>query len=456
MRTFFNLIMIVVSLFLVHQAYGFCGFYVAKGGTELFNKASQVILARNENKTVISMMNDYEGSFLEFALVVPVPSVLKKDQVNVGDKKLFERIDSFTAPRLVEYFDENPCAPQVVYSFAEGDSVRGNIYKKSSGGKKSLGVTVEEAFTVGEYDIVILSAKESRGLETWLRMNNYTIPKGAHRALEPYIKQNLKFFVAKVNIKEQAKTGLTYLRPLQFAFESEKFMLPIRLGMLNAKGPQDLFVYLLSKNGRVETTNYLTIKIPTDINIPTYIKNEFSDFYKALFQTLVEREKMKTVFMEYFWDMGWCDPCAAEPLTKKELKGLGVFWLDEELRPSQFRPRRFQPQGAQPVKVTRLHFRYTKETFPEDLMFHETKDNQNFQGRYVLQHPWKGSPKQCKEAQRYFKELPRRRNKEAQNLSRLTGWDINEIRQKMNVSSVNKESGAPGEKDKKPWWQNLW
>ena len=458
MKIFF--ILTVFLLFPIGKAYSFCGFYVAKGGAELFNNASQVVLVRNENKTVISMMNDYEGSFKEFALVVPVPSVLKKEQVHVGEKKLFERIDSFTAPRLVEYFDEDPCRPQIMYDgLVRSESKSLSMAKGgSSRSSKSLGVTVEEKFTVGEYDIVVLSAKESHGLETWLKQNKYTIPKGAHKALAPYIKQKMKFFVAKVNLAEQAKTGLTYLRPLQFAFESEKFMLPIRLGMINAKGPQELFVYVLSKDGRVETTNYVTVKIPTNINIPPYVKNEFSDFYKSMFESEVKKEKMKTVFMEYFWDMGWCDPCAAEPLTKKELKGLGVFWLDmnpsEQSSPS-FRRRRLPPMGrAQPVKVTRLHLRYTNKTFPEDLMFHETKDKRNFQGRYILQHPWKGSPGKCEAASRYLKELPRRQEKEAQNLARLTGWDINDIRKKIDI---DKPPGQSKEKEpKNNWWENLW
>ena len=55
----------------------------------------------------------------------------------------------------------------------------------------------------------------------------------------------MRFFVAKVNLKEQAKLGFSYLRPLQMAFESPKFMLPIRLGTVNADGPQELFVYAL-------------------------------------------------------------------------------------------------------------------------------------------------------------------------------------------------------------------
>ena len=50
--------------------------------------------------------------------------------------------------------------------------------------------------------------------------------------------------------------------------------------------------------------------------------------------------------------------------------------------------------GALPVMVTRLHVRYTAETFPEDLMFQETRP-ENFQARYVLRHPWKGRPTEC-------------------------------------------------------------
>ena len=134
----------------------------------------------------------------------------------------------------------------------------------SVGAMQTRGVTIEARYTVGEDDIVILSAKQSGGLALWLAENGYRVPAGAARVLGSYIRQGMKFFVAKVNLKEQAKTGVAYLRPLQFAFESEKFMLPVRLGMLNAKGPQDLVVYVLTPKGRVETTNYRTVKLPAN------------------------------------------------------------------------------------------------------------------------------------------------------------------------------------------------
>ena len=136
----------------------------------------------------------------------------------------------------------------------------------------------------------------------------------------------MKFFVAKVNLAEQAKTGVAWLRPLQFAFESEKFMLPVRLGMLNAKGPQDLVLYVLTPKGRVETTNYRTIKLPANMDIPTYVRGEFAQTYKAIFDAQAAREDYRAIFTEYFWDMSWCDPCAADPLTRDELRQAGAFW----------------------------------------------------------------------------------------------------------------------------------
>jgi len=275
---------------------------------------------------------------------------------------------------------------------------------------KALGVTVEAKFTLEEYDIVSLSAKQSDGLETWLQENGYKIPKGASAALKPYINQGMKFFIAKVNLKEQQRIGYSMLRPLQFAFESEKFMLPMRLGMLNAPPDkaQDLIVYTLTRNGRVESSNYRTTNLPANVNLPDFIKPKFQDFYKAMFDTVTKKEDYRVVFNEYFWNMGWCDPCAAPPLSREELRKSGVFWLDGPNDPSfsamQNAPtamRRLPPPvwngGQQPVMLTRMHLRYTPRTFPEDLMFTQTSDTQNWQARYVIQNPYGGSVSECNE-----------------------------------------------------------
>ena len=91
-------------------ASAFCGFYVARADAALFNKASQVVLARDGDRTVITMSSDYKGDPKEFAMVVPVPTPIERGQINVGDRALVDHLDAYTAPRLVEYFDGNPCA----------------------------------------------------------------------------------------------------------------------------------------------------------------------------------------------------------------------------------------------------------------------------------------------------------------------------------------------------------
>src|SRR5437867_8594901 len=427
-------------------ALAFCGFYVARADTKLFNQASQVVLVRHENKTVITMANDFKGDPKEFAIVVPVPTILEKGQIRVGDRAVIEHLDAYSAPRLVEYFDDDPCRPHIQY-YSRGATLRELAAQDRMAERaKSLGVTIEAQYTVGEYDILILSAKESAGLEAWLRDNGYRLPAGASPILGSYLKQGMKFFVARVNLKEQSRLGFTYLRPLQMAFESPNFMLPIRLGTLNAEGAQELFVYALTRKGRVETTNYRTVRLPTGMELPVYVKEEFPQFYRAMFSQQVEREDMRAVFLEYAWDMAWCDPCAAQPLSVEELRKLGVVWLDEG--GAGVRMGRRTAGGPVDVFMTRLHVRYDASHFPEDLVFQETADRANFQGRYVLRHPWKGEAR-CAAAQRYREALRARAEQEAGALASLTGWPIEEIRRKAGVI-------PGGENNGRRWWERLY
>jgi hypothetical protein len=417
---------------------GFCGFYVAKADTRLFNRASQVVLVRDGDRTVLTMANDYQGSLKEFAVVVPVPTFLRREQIHVGDRALVDHLDAYSAPRLVEYFDSNPCLtyPSAMPLMAGAAGRAGARMASQDAAERSRGVTIEAKYTVGEYDILILSAQQSSGLETWLRENGYRIPAGASEVLGSYLKQNMRFFVAKVNLAEQAKLGYSFLRPLQVAYESPKFMLPIRLGMVNADGAQELFVYALTRRGRVETTNYRTVRLPTGMELPPYLKDsgEFAAFYKAMFVNQVQKQDGRAVFLEHAWDTKWCDPCAADPLSADELRRLGVFWDDGGPAPNVF--------------VTRLHVRYDRAHFPEDLVFQETADRTNFQGRYVLHHAWTGDTS-CEVAVGYRRSVAERREVEAQRLAELTGWTAADIRKKMGLAPGGQVQPAA-------WWERIW
>ncbi len=437
MMKYLRLMVIVVSIGLswviaAPNAWAFCGFYVAKADANLYNQASQVAIARSGDRTILTMANDYQGEVRDFAIVVPVPVVLDEEQVQIGDPRTIERLDAFSAPRLVEYFDPDPCAPVLddeplsnAAPAQEGAS-REDVQRRAN----ALGVTIENQFTVGEYDILILSAKDSSGLEIWLTHNGYRIPQGAKSLLRPYIRQNMKFFVAKVNLETYATSGYQSLRPLRISYQSRRFMLPIRLGMVNAQTAQDLIVYILSPEGQAEITNYRTVKVPSDVEIPLFIQDEFSEFYKATFANSYDREGKNIAFLEYAWDMAGCDPCSAEPLTSEELRQAGAFWLTQTAPNNVF--------------LTRLHVRYTRDRFPEDLMFQATNNREFFQGRYILRHHFTGEAS-CRAGQVYQRSLPQRFEQQAQTLARLTGWNIQDIRKRL-----------PEIQSQPLWWQQLW
>jgi len=126
----------------------------------------------------------------------------------------------------------------------------------------------------------------------------------------------------------------------------------------------------------------------------------------------------------------------------------------------------------------------------------QTKDRQNWQTRYVVQQPFAGSIQQCREkaaaysceaqcslasngvwppdvarnrqaqclqscqssnaaaveqARRYYEiALPERQQREAQTLSRYTGWSLAE-----SLRYAGVDTGLPGQQPTPLWWQKL-
>ena len=411
-------------LFSLTDLMAFCGFYVAKTDASLFNNTSQVIIVRDGNKTTVTMSSDFKGDVKDFAMVVPVPEVLKKNQVRTVHNRVFTKSDAYSAPRLVEYHDPRICPPPPMaynYSMAKRSMAPSVEMKEEANDFAEADfdeykVTVVEKFTVDEYDVVILSAEESDGLERWLTDNGYMIPEGAREVLEPYIKSKMKFFVVKVNLDNMQTSPTATLNPIQITYNSNNFMLPIRLGMANANGDQDMLVYTFTRKGRVETTNYRTTKIPTDREVPLFVRQRFGEFYKDLYQKAWKKKGKNTVWLEYAWDISAtnpvkCDPCNAALFTYQELQEAGVHWIQDGGY-GQYKGDLF---------LTRLHVRYNREKFPQDLAFQITPNTENFQGRYILRNPSPG-PFTCDKAPQYLRDLKDRRRDEVHELAALTGW----------------------------------
>ncbi|MCB9765699.1 MAG: DUF2330 domain-containing protein [Alphaproteobacteria bacterium] len=388
-------------------AQAFCGFYVSGADGSLYNDATMVVLMREGRRTVLSMQNNYQGPPEDFALVVPVPVVLSEDNVRTLPVDVFTRVDSLSAPRLVEYWERDPCYKPPQYDYDEYDLMEAaptSMAVPRSPPRRDYKVTVEAEFAVGEYDIVILSARDSGGLDAWLRDNGYNIPAGAEGVLRPYVASGTKFFVAKVDAKRARFSGSgAVLSPLRVHFDSQEFSLPVRLGLLNSDGEQDLLVHVLARGQRYEAANYDNAFIPTNIRVQDKVRHDFGTFYDALFRKTTAGEP-RTVVTEYSWDASSCDPCPTPALSAKEILTLGGDVMGES-----------NPRGW---VLTRLHYRYTAEGLDEDLVFRAAPPilggrgtpnnegslqeqqavvssyNNQFQGRYVILHWWDG-PMRC-------------------------------------------------------------
>ena len=395
----------------------FCGFYVAQPGSTLFNEASKVVLARSGTRTAITMSSDVSGNPREFALVIPVPTTIQRDQVRVIQSATVEHLDEYTVPRLVEYYDPDPCPPPFdprTRAFPMPVPAPSAMAMRPG---NALGVKVEAEYSVGEYDIQVLSAKDSGGLVAYLNSRNYRIPEGAGPVIGSYLRQHMQFFVARVNMARvtAGPDRKTFLRPIQVEYESLKFMLPIRLGTVNAKGPQDMVVLTLTDRGRVETTNYQTRRMPTGTDVPLALKGDFASFYRAVFDRQVQDADGTAAFLEYAWDLGNCDPCSARPMSNDELRELGASWIANSRRPAF---------------ITRLHVRYDRDHFPEDLALQETGDRESYQARFVMHHTFDG-PAACEAGRRYTASLPERFRREARNVLELTNWSYDDVRRRM-------------------------
>jgi len=407
----------LAALLTAVAASAFCGFYVAGADAKLFNNATLVVLMRDGTRTVLSMQNNYQGPPENFAMVVPVPVILQKENVKTLSREVFAHIDQLAAPRLVEYWEQDPCyqpPPMPPMPMAAPSAMGGAPRARSDA---SLGVKVEAQFTVGEYEVVILSAKYSTGLDVWLKEQKYKIPEGAEPLLRPYVRAGMKFFVAKVDAsKVHFQDGQAMLSPLRFHYDTETFNLPVRLGLVNSNGTQDLLVHILAKNQRYEVANYPNVTIPTNIDLADEAKGQFPAFYAALFDKTLEKHP-GAVVTEYAWQSMSCDPCPGPPLDLEALATLGADVLPgNENRPlpkgAGMRPMPWGGGGMNGFVLTRLHARYGKDSLGEDLVFRAAPpivggrefmqndgllekgarpDNfNNFQGRYAIRHPWTG------------------------------------------------------------------
>ncbi|MEO6575462.1 MAG: DUF2330 domain-containing protein [Polyangiaceae bacterium] len=427
------------------SAHALTGFYAGSADGPAVNHAANVVLMRDGKRTVLAMENDYVGPVQDFVLVVPVPFVVRKETVRTLPREVFAHLDAVTAPRLVEYWEQDPCATTATHPPA---TPRGSDTLFKPG--EAHGVNTDAQFAVGEYDVVILGTKDSAGLDAWLRAAKYKLPTNAETLFRPYVERGMKFFVAKVDPKKvKFEGGRAILSPLRFSYDAETLELPLRLGALSSDGSQELVVTILAKGQRYEAANLPNVAIPTNLDLTDAAKAQFGAFYASLFDRTVEKNP-RAAITEYAWDVTSCDACTSTALTPSELATLGadsipgaVVSCDPPFRIDGDGHKRQKPEclvgfpkapevtrgggkksadeHADDFVMSRLHLRYGKDPLPDDLVFRagaplaggreivgpdntlehgaQAAKTNHFQARYAVRHAWAGAIA-CKEPHR--------------------------------------------------------
>lgn len=402
------------------SAQAFPGLYVAKDAdAELYNHTSQVVIARDGNRTTLTMLNDYEGSVGEFALIVPVPATLQPEQVKIVDPLAIKRIAFLSSPALI--FDRPNCAVQCLRrepcfkteTIVTGDvnifydpygvfSDRHHQTVAQSASDRHLCsppspttvlypvdfYRIRSLITTGEFETTVLNTRNGHQLNGWLQEQGYSISETTAQALQPYIDQNMNFVVAQVTIPEFAAGQTYYLHPLQITYDSPQFVLPTQLGKLNSQGLQEVSLHLLSSKGRAEVVNYPTVPTPSEAVLPEFVADNFGEkfieVYQAVLEKTFERAGRNTVLLESVLPVQALHPLAPQSTQREaayadDLQVAGVSWLPTP------KPGESASEPGADVFFTGLRLRYSPADFPEDLILYETREPERFEVRYNLE-----------------------------------------------------------------------
>ena len=189
---------------------------------------------------------------------------------------MFDHIDGLSAPRLVEYWEQDPCAVRMrknieVQEERSDGRLAARAAPRDEGAK--LGVKIEAEFAVGEYQIVASSRRKTRVASTpGYARSHYAIPEAQQarshlRHLKPDEVLRRK---SRHHESEEERTGArcSSRRCASSSSRTLTCVCPCSSDSSTPARKQDLIVYVLvAVDKRYEVANYPNITIPTNLDV---------------------------------------------------------------------------------------------------------------------------------------------------------------------------------------------
>lgn len=407
-----NILVISAVLCLIsNAAFAFVGLYATRDGSEVTSSNSKVVIAHKNKKTILTLTSDFDTSATEFALIIPVPSTIKTANVRSVDYELIHKLEIYTSPRLIEYIDYDPCntdsmkRPPIVttQSFTTIDM------------DKAIPLKSRIHKTIAPHNVIVLTSKESIGINLFLKKHGYKLPEKYLGTLE-YAAARMKFVV--IELKKDADNNAKWLKPIQIEYDeneeeydsygSDILSLPT-IGSLNSSGNQkhNMLLFALSSQGEILSHNYQTKDMPGNIDLPVTSISEFTKFYTDFTDKIFDAHP-GIIRKEYSWPMGACKPCTSEPLSIDELSKLGTFWYH---LPEEGKFGLVAPFSA--IYVTRLHAQYDYSNIIDNLTLKESTEKDKYQTYFNIKKPIPADQSKC--GNKYASELKKAEEQQNKN-----------------------------------------
>ena len=344
---------------------------LAGAGSEKVH-STEITLAQKDGKSVITVMPDYQGPLSSFAVILPVPKDVTDARVSTLKREFIDRVSLVSAPKFAEFWEMDPCSDEKFEQDWERDmtasadtgflgTMKTDPSKKVA---KEMLLDVEAKTKDGEYQESLLGSADE--IKAWLSKKQYSLPEGGEKNLAEFEAAGYQFLVLDVDTNRMELIGgdRAILSPIRFWTEEPVKSLPTRFGLPSAAKEQELTIFTLVPDQRMQVTNYETKAVPTNLRVETeYVESEdkkynlkekMGEFYVALHDRFLEKNP-GTFLMEYAWSSSDCgQPCATEPLLPHELLSLGGDVFEADLPEDVRRPEPPEPTDEEKAKLEEI------------------------------------------------------------------------------------------------------
>lgn len=343
----------------------------AGAGSEKVHSTDVTWMQKGE-KSVITVLPDYQGPLSPFALVIPVPTDVTLDRVTTLKREFVDRVARVSAPRFAEFWEMDPCDDAKLEQdwerdmTAKADTAFMGVMQTDPGKKveKELLLDVEAKTKDGEYKETFLGDAEA--VQNWLNDKGYDLPKGGAAQFGVYESKGYRFLALDVDVNRVELIGgdRALLSPVRYWTNQKADELPTAFGLPSAAKKQELTLFTFVPGQRLQVTNYDTKAVPTNLRVVTeYEKSEDEKFnlkektgelFAALHDRFLEKHP-QTFLLEYAYSTADCGkPCPTEPLLPHEILSLGATVFEADLPEDVRRPQPPEPTAEEEAKLEAL------------------------------------------------------------------------------------------------------